>query len=703
MGDSNTIRQRNGTLSEANLVHTSSRSIPPVTYVLSEPQQSQQNTQPRESLSDIEEEVTERDGFITRIFKLRGFVSFIFLLVFGTAILISPTVNIVRTDPNAWIDFQQNTTALTSQTPNQIVVVWSVFLSVSWIIFLGTWFTLLSLPVFTIEVIERFYGTCSEQTRQTLAYIPELQVWLSLMIWAIGSVLAFRIIFLQLVQVNPWENIFSFFLCGMIFTIVLFFQRLFVQKIAFDFHKVAYEERMSQSRKAIDIIEHLRGALVGNTNLFGDLFESEKNDMKIPDPVSGEDEHVGKDDMPQDQEPPPRQRKSVFSWFSKNQQQPIPQDRNSIEIKVEEGDSLTRTLSQKSKVPTGSRTAKRKTLSKEAKGNSFLTWDQFKSALKIGGLGAKKSKGMDLLSDRHATFLSEKLFGVLRSPDTNEISVGSFFAYFDQEEQAKSAFALFDKDGNGSINQMELKWAILRIYRERRNLMKSLRDLSSALGTLNDLLYGFSIILSLLLSLPVFGIPITTIVPFSTILVGLSFMFGGTAKVTFDSIIFIFAVHPYDVGDRVFIDGNNYVVEEFNILTTTFTIDGQKIYIPNAVLNGKTIINVRRSTDMSDYITIKVDFNTPESKLKELQAKMIEFTTAQSRNFRPTCSMDFMDMSSSGMITLRFSVDFKGNWQDGARRWGRRTAFLFELKRQLENHGICFEMPVQPVRMIERE
>ncbi|KAJ3310619.1 hypothetical protein HDV04_004862 [Boothiomyces sp. JEL0838] len=592
MGDSNTMRQRNGTLSEANLVHTSSRSIPPVTYVLSEPQQPQpqQNTQPRESLSDIEEEVTERDGFITRLFKLRGFVSFIFLLVFGTAILISPTVNIVRTDPNAWIDFQQNTTALTSQTPNQIVVVW-----------------------------------------------------------------------------------------------------------------VAYEERMSQSRKAIDIIEHLRGALVGNMNLFGDLFESEKNDIKIPDPVSGEDEHVGKDDMPQDQEPPLRQRKSVFSWFSKNQQQPIPQDRNSIEIKVEEGDSLTRTLSLKNKVPTGSRTTKRKTLSKETKGNSFLTWDQFKSALKIGGLGAKKSKGMDLLSDRHAIFLSEKLFGVLRSPDTNEISVGSFFAYFDQEEQAKSAFALFDKDGNGSINQMELKWSVLRIYRERRNLMKSLRDLSSALGTLNDLLYGFSIILSLLLSLPVFGIPITAIVPFSTILVGLSFMFGGTAKVTFDSIIFIFAVHPYDVGDRVFIDGNNYVVEEFNILTTTFTIDGQKIYIPNAVLNGKTIINVRRSTDMSDYITIKVDFNTPESKLKELQAKMIQFTTAQSRNFRPTCSMDLMDMSSTGMITLRFSVDFKGNWQDGARRWGRRTAFLFELKRQLENHGIRFEMPVQPVRIIERE
>ncbi|KAJ3320473.1 hypothetical protein HDV06_005296 [Boothiomyces sp. JEL0866] len=701
MADGNTMRQRNGDLSEANTIHTSSRSIPSVTYVLSEPQQNQQNP-PRESMSDMDEDIEERDGFITRLFKLRGFVSFIFLLIFGTTILIAPAAYLYQIDPSSRLNFQQSSTSLGSQSANQIVVVWSIFFSISWIIFLVTWFTLLSLPVFTIELIERFNGTCSERTRQRLAYIPELQVWLSLMIWAIGSILAFRIVFFQLVQIAPWDNIFNFLLSGMIFTIVLFFQRLFVQTIAFDFHKVAYKERMSQSKKAIDIIEHLRGALVGNVNLFGDLFELEKENVKIPDPVSGDDEHPGKEDLPQD--PPLRQRRSIFSWFTtKNQQLPVPQDRNSIEIKVEEGRTVSRTLSKKSKAATGNRTAKRQTLGKESKGNTFLSWDQFKSALKIGGLGTKKSKGIDLLSDKHAVFLSEKLFSTLKSPETNEISVGSFFAYFDKEDEAKAAFALFDKDGNGSINQMELKWAILRIYRERRNLMKSLRDLSSALGTLNDLLYAFSIILSLLLSLPVFGIPITAIVPFSTILVGLSFMFGGTARVTFDSIIFIFAVHPYDVGDRVFIDGNNYVVEEFNILTTTFTIDGQKIYIPNSVLSAKTIINVRRSTDMSDYITVKVDFNTPESKLKELQTKMIEFTTAQSRNYRPTCSMDLMDMSSTNMITLRFSVDFKGNWQDGARRWGRRTAFLFELKRQFETLGIRFEMPVQPVRIIERE
>ncbi|KAJ3273643.1 hypothetical protein HDV01_004252 [Terramyces sp. JEL0728] len=543
MAESNTIRQRAGNLSEANLIHTSSRSIPSGTYILSE---TQQNAPPQDSISELDVEVGERDGFFARLFKFRGVLS------------------------------------------------------------------------------------------------------------------------------------------------------------------VAYKERMSQSKKAIDIIEHLRQCLVGNINIFGDLFDGEKDNVRIPDPVSGEDEHAGREDLPS--EFPVRPKRTLFSWFvSKNPPQPIPQGRNSIEIKVDEAQSIGLNLS-KTDVSTGKRTARRKSLSKETKGNTFLSWDQFKSALKIGGLSSKRSKGMDLLSDKHAVFLSEKLFSKLKSTDTNEISVGSFFAYFDKEDEAKTAFALFDRDGNGSINQTELKWSILRIYRERRNLMKSLRDLSSALGTLNSLLYGFSIILSLLLSLPVFGIPITAIVPFSTILVGLSFMFGGTAKVTFDSIIFIFAVHPYDVGDRVFIDGNNYVVEEFNILTTTFTIDGQKIYIPNckcltdsAVLSGKTIINVRRSTDMSDYILVKVSFDTPESKLKEVQAKMIEFTTAQSRSFRPTCSMEIMDMASTNLITLRFSVDFKGNWQDGARRWGRRTAFLFELKRQFENSGIRFEMPVQPVRILEKE
>ena len=33
------------------------------------------------------------------------------------------------------------------------------------------------------------------------------------------------------------------------------------------------------------------------------------------------------------------------------------------------------------------------------------------------------------------------------------------------------------------------------------------------------------------------------------------FMFGNTAQMVFEAIIFVFIMHPYDVGDRCVIDG----------------------------------------------------------------------------------------------------------------------------------------------------
>ena len=33
------------------------------------------------------------------------------------------------------------------------------------------------------------------------------------------------------------------------------------------------------------------------------------------------------------------------------------------------------------------------------------------------------------------------------------------------------------------------------------------------------------------------------------------FMFGNTAKTVFEAIIFVFVMHPFDVGDRCVIDG----------------------------------------------------------------------------------------------------------------------------------------------------
>jgi small-conductance mechanosensitive channel len=51
------------------------------------------------------------------------------------------------------------------------------------------------------------------------------------------------------------------------------------------------------------------------------------------------------------------------------------------------------------------------------------------------------------------------------------------------------------------------------------------------------------------------------LVAFSSILLPSVFVFGNAARSTFESLIFLFIMHPFDVGDRILVDGNSLVVE----------------------------------------------------------------------------------------------------------------------------------------------
>ena len=59
-----------------------------------------------------------------------------------------------------------------------------------------------------------------------------------------------------------------------------------------------------------------------------------------------------------------------------------------------------------------------------------------------------------------------------------------------------------------------------------------------------------------------------------SVLVSLAFVIGNSAKSGFESIIFLFVVHPFDVGDRVLVrleaEKENLIVHKMHLLTTVF-------------------------------------------------------------------------------------------------------------------------------------
>lgn len=102
----------------------------------------------------------------------------------------------------------------------------------------------------------------------------------------------------------------------------------------------------------------------------------------------------------------------------------------------------------------------------------------------------------------------------------------------------------------------------VKVYTSRRALAHSLNDTKTAVKQLNKLVTAILVVITVVIWLLLLELATTKVLLFfSTQLVALAFIIGSTCKNLFESIVFVFVMHPYDVGDRCVVDG---VVVNFN-------------------------------------------------------------------------------------------------------------------------------------------
>lgn len=96
----------------------------------------------------------------------------------------------------------------------------------------------------------------------------------------------------------------------------------------------------------------------------------------------------------------------------------------------------------------------------------------------------------------------------------------------------------------------------VNVYIERKALAYSLNDTKTAVEELNKIVSGIMLVVILIVWLLLMGFATTQVLVFiSSQLLLVAFMFGNTCKMVFEAIIFVFIMHPFDVGDRCVIDG----------------------------------------------------------------------------------------------------------------------------------------------------
>ncbi|KAF5938960.1 hypothetical protein HYC85_023219 [Camellia sinensis] len=255
----------------------------------------------------------------------------------------------------------------------------------------------------------------------------------------------------------------------------------------------------------------------------------------------------------------------------------------------------------------------------------------------------------------------------------------------------------------GKITKSAFRNWVVRAYLERKALAHSLNDTKTAVHQLHKLASAIVSVIIIVVSLLVTGLATTKVLLFVvTQLVLVGFMFQNSCKTVFESIIFVFVMHPFDIGDRCVIEGVQMVVEEMNILTTVFLrYDMEKIYYPNSVLLTKPISNFYRSPEMIDLIDFTIDVYTSIDSINALKTAIQTYLENKPKHWNPKHLVMVKEIQDMNKMKMCLCVQHTMNHQNYFERNCRVTELILELKKICENLGIKYRLLPQEIHLTQ--
>ncbi|KAI4125265.1 MAG: hypothetical protein LQ347_005430, partial [Umbilicaria vellea] len=256
-----------------------------------------------------------------------------------------------------------------------------------------------------------------------------------------------------------------------------------------------------------------------------------------------------------------------------------------------------------------------------------------------------------------------------------------------REVEAEECFDCLDRDHNGDVSLDEMILTVCEFGRDRRSIVNSLHDVDQAINVLDGLLCSVVFILSILIFVAFLNTSFTTtLATAGTALLSMSFVFATTTQEVLGSCIFLFVKHPYDVGDRVDINGMQLTVEHISLLFTVFkqVSDHKMTQVPNIVLNTVWVDNVSRSSAMRERLLININFDTSLEDIQLLRNEMEAFVRDKDncRDFQPDIDVELTGINAMDKMELKVEIRHKArlsNWANETVRAARRSKFMCAL------------------------
>ncbi|KAI3882425.1 hypothetical protein MKW92_017122 [Papaver armeniacum] len=305
----------------------------------------------------------------------------------------------------------------------------------------------------------------------------------------------------------------------------------------------------------------------------------------------------------------------------------------------------------------------------------------------------------EITSEAEARITAQRVFKHVAQPDAKYILEEDLLRFL-RREDITTILAFFECTAGETVllKKSAFRNWVVQAYTERKALAHSLNDTKTAVQQLHKLASAVVSMLIVVIFVLVMGLATSKVILVITsqlLLVG--FMFQNTCKTIFEAIIFVFVMHPFDVGDRCKIDG-----VMMNIFTTVFLKnDKEKVYYPNSVLSTKAISNFYRSSDMLDYVDFAMDSSTSMDTVTLLKEDIKKYIDGKPKYWAPKHALYVKQISTLDKLDMCLLVTHTMNYQNYLERQLRRTELIYELKKIFETLQIKYQLLPQQVHLTQ--
>lgn len=270
-----------------------------------------------------------------------------------------------------------------------------------------------------------------------------------------------------------------------------------------------------------------------------------------------------------------------------------------------------------------------------------------------------------------------------------EMDFNEFSEIFPNTQIAIQAFSFFDCNDDQTISKKEFKDTMIQFYIDRVNLEKGFAIAKGFVDIVSDILSIVVCGFLILAYLVIFGIPLKDLLALalSSALV-LNFAVSGMAVDLYFNFMVLLS-HPFDIGDDVIVENENYTVYKIGLSTTSFLArNGGKIKFLNSVLWKKTLINMTRAPEKILFFSFKLNPEINTDLFRDLKSRIHLFLKKRSFDFFEAFSLEATSEQATDINALDCALLLKcRSYKTKAKKFGLRAEinkFLLELFKEME-------------------